>query len=180
MAQVLLFGIFCNFLPESFCVCCCCCLLFRAAPEAYGSSQDRGQIGAVAASLHHGHSHSHSNIRSQLPLRPTPQLTSMPDPWPTERGQGSWVLVGFISTVPQQELPKSFWFAVAWCGTCGHRGMSTYIFIALYHCILLFFSKHYLVSTFPIQPQHFDDCIIFFPYYWNFRIFLILLLWLTT
>ena len=37
-------------------------LLFRAAPEAYVSSQARGQ--------------------------PTPQLTAMPDPWPTERGQG--------------------------------------------------------------------------------------------
>ena len=27
--------------------------LFRASPEAYGGSQDRGQIGAIAASLHH-------------------------------------------------------------------------------------------------------------------------------
>ena len=27
--------------------------LFRAAPAAYGGSQARGQIGAVAASLHH-------------------------------------------------------------------------------------------------------------------------------
>ena len=31
-------------------------LLFRAAPEAYGSSQARGRIRAVAASLHHSHS----------------------------------------------------------------------------------------------------------------------------
>ena len=30
--------------------------LFRAAPAAYGGSQARGQIGAVAASLHHSHS----------------------------------------------------------------------------------------------------------------------------
>ena len=29
------------------------CYLFRATPEAYGSSQARGQIGATAASLHH-------------------------------------------------------------------------------------------------------------------------------
>ena len=28
-------------------------LLFRAAPVAYGSSQARGQIGAVAVGLHH-------------------------------------------------------------------------------------------------------------------------------
>ena len=39
-------------------------LLFRAAPMAYGSSQSRGQIGAVAAGLHH----SHSNVGSELHL----------------------------------------------------------------------------------------------------------------
>ena len=31
------------------------CLLFRAAAEAYGGSQARGSIGAVAASLHQSH-----------------------------------------------------------------------------------------------------------------------------
>ena len=36
-------------------------LLYRAAPAAYGGSQARGQIGAIAASLHH----SHSNARSE-------------------------------------------------------------------------------------------------------------------
>ena len=30
--------------------------LFRAAPVAYGGSQSRGPIGAVAADLHHSHS----------------------------------------------------------------------------------------------------------------------------
>ena len=48
--------------------------LFRASPVAYGSSQARGLIGAVAA----GHSHSHSHTRSELSLQPTPQLTAMP------------------------------------------------------------------------------------------------------
>ena len=51
-------------------VCVCCCLsiyvfirlflgggLFRAAPMAYGNSQARDQIRAVAAGLHHSHSH---------------------------------------------------------------------------------------------------------------------------
>ena len=37
---------------------------FRATPVAYGGSQARGQIGAVANSLHH----SHSNTRSKLRL----------------------------------------------------------------------------------------------------------------
>ena len=50
--------------------------LFRAAPAAYVGPQARGQIGAVAASLHR----SHSNMGSELPQRPTLQLTSMPDP----------------------------------------------------------------------------------------------------
>ena len=54
----------------------------RAAPTAYGGSQGRGQIGAVATSLPHSHSHSHSNMGSKPRLGPTPQLkaTATPDP----------------------------------------------------------------------------------------------------
>ena len=48
----------------------------RAALTAYGGSQARGLIGAVAAGLHH----SHSNSGSEPLLRPTPQLMAMPDP----------------------------------------------------------------------------------------------------
>ena len=48
----------------------------RAAPTAYGDSQARGLIGAVVASL----CQSHSNVGSESCLRPTPQLTAMPDP----------------------------------------------------------------------------------------------------
>ena len=58
---------------------------FRASPAAYGGSQARGLIGAVAAGLHH----SHSNARSEPHLGPTPQLTATRDPQPIERGQGS-------------------------------------------------------------------------------------------
>ena len=43
---------------------------------AYGGSQARGPIVAAAAGLHH----SHSNGRSEPRLRPTLQLTAMPDP----------------------------------------------------------------------------------------------------
>jgi len=46
-----------------------------AAPTAYGGSQARGLIGAVAASLHQ----SHSNAGSEPRLQPTPQLTATPD-----------------------------------------------------------------------------------------------------
>ena len=60
-------------------------IFFCATLTAYGSSQARGQIRAVAASLHH----SHSNMGSELHLRPIPQLTATPDPQTTEQGQGS-------------------------------------------------------------------------------------------
>ena len=48
----------------------------RAAPVAYGGSQARGLIGAVAAGL----CQSHSNAGSQPRLQPTPQLMATPDP----------------------------------------------------------------------------------------------------
>ena len=51
-------------------------LSLRAAPAAYGGSQARGLIGAVATSLHH----SHSNSGTEPYLRLTPQLTASPDP----------------------------------------------------------------------------------------------------
>ena len=46
------------------------------APAAYGGSQARGRIGAVAAGLRQSHS---SNTRSEPSLQPTPQLTATPD-----------------------------------------------------------------------------------------------------
>ena len=47
-----------------------------AAPAAYGGSQARGPIGAVATGLRQ----SHSNAGSEPHLQPTPQLTATPDP----------------------------------------------------------------------------------------------------
>ena len=54
--------------------------LFRDTPVAYGGSQARGPIGAVAAGL----CHSHSNSGSEPHLQPTPQLVATPDTYPTE------------------------------------------------------------------------------------------------
>ena len=57
----------------SVCLFVCLFCLFAiswAAPMAYGGSQARGLIGAVAASLHH----SHSNARVEPPLQSTLQL----------------------------------------------------------------------------------------------------------
>ena len=47
----------------------------RATPAAYGGSQARGGIGAVAAGLRQ----SHSNSGSEPRLQPTPQLMAVPD-----------------------------------------------------------------------------------------------------
>ena len=47
-----------------------------AAPTAYGGSQARGRIGAVATSLRQNH----SNAGSELRLQPTPKLTATSDP----------------------------------------------------------------------------------------------------
>ena len=85
-------------------------MLSRAAPMAYGSSQARGWIGAIAASLHH----SHSNAGSGPCLWPTPQLMATPDPRPTEQGHRlNYILmdiVKFISTAPHWELPRFYYF----------------------------------------------------------------------
>ena len=57
-------------------------LLFRPAPSAYGGSQDRGQIGAVAASLHHSQSNAGSLSHWARPgIEPS----------------SSWILVGFVN-----------------------------------------------------------------------------------
>ena len=69
-----------------FCLCC----LFRAVPMAYGSSQARGRIRAVAASLYHNH----SKARSEPHLQPTPQLTEFLTHWvrPEIERTPSWLL----------------------------------------------------------------------------------------
>ena len=51
-------------------------VFFRSTPVAYGSSQARGPVGAVAANLHH----SHRKVGSKLHLCPAPQLVATPDP----------------------------------------------------------------------------------------------------
>ena len=73
-----------------------------------GGSQARGPVGAVAASL----CQSHSNAGSKPSLQPTPQLTAMPDPYPTEQVQGSNLqphgsYSDSLTTAPRQELQES-------------------------------------------------------------------------
>ena len=56
----------------------------RGAPAAYGDSQARGRIRAIATGLRQ----SHSKVGSKPLLQPPPQLTATPDPQPTGQGQG--------------------------------------------------------------------------------------------
>ena len=77
--------------------------LFRAAAAAYGSSQARGQIRAVAAHLYH----SHSSVGSKPHLLPIPQLQQRRIINPVRPGiepASSWILAGFVIAEPQQEL----------------------------------------------------------------------------
>ena len=54
----------------------CLFVFSRVAPEAYGGSQAKGLIRAIATGLHH----SHSNTRSEPHLLPISQRTAMPHP----------------------------------------------------------------------------------------------------
>ena len=65
-----------SYLSTSFFFFICLFAFSRADPMAYGDSQARGLIGAVATSLHQSQSNAGSERRLQL----TPQLTAMPDP----------------------------------------------------------------------------------------------------
>ena len=69
---------------ESFCFLFLFCL-FRAVPVAYGSSQARGQLGAVAAGLHH----SHNSTRSEPVLNPLNKARE----WTRVLMDTSWVLL---------------------------------------------------------------------------------------
>ena len=73
------------------------CLFYRAPLRAYGSFQARGWIGAAAAGLCHRPSVAHGNARFLTHgERPGIKPTS------------SWVLVGFVTTEPCQELQKFY------------------------------------------------------------------------
>ena len=85
--------------------------LFRATSVAYGGSQSRGRIGAIAACLHH----SHSNEGSKPRLRPTVtahgnggSLTH----WvrPGIKPTSSWILVGFVNHWATMGIPVFFFF----------------------------------------------------------------------
>ena len=96
---------------------------FRAAPTTYGSSQAGGRIGAVAASLCHSHSNTGSGASSVTCTTVHGTAGSLTH-WARPRIQpaSSWILVGFLTPEPLQELMKGrnrnlWWGSVV--GTCG-------------------------------------------------------------
>ena len=72
-------------------------LLFRAAPSACGSSQARGQIGAIAASLHH----SHSQTGSKQHLRLTQVSGHLPCVTVHEPFPPLWAFTSPINSAPE-------------------------------------------------------------------------------
>ena len=139
-------------------------VFFRAAMVAYRSSQARGRTGATAAGLRH----SHSNTRSELHLRPTPQLMAALDPQPTEWCHGwnpyphgsSWVgnpwatraippfLGGCICS-----LGKFLGQRLNWCHSSGNTGSLTCCatrecFLDPYSTFILLFIGNYSLSLY--------------------------------
>ena len=93
-----------SFSQSSFLFVCFVFLLFRAAPVAYGGSQARGWIRAIAAGLRQSHSSAGTLTHWARPgIEPSP----------------SRILVGFVSSTPQRELQKGLFFPQ--CFTCKFR-----------------------------------------------------------
>ena len=69
---------------------------------AYGSSQARGQIGAMAASLHHSHRIRAASVTYTTAHGNTGSITH--GVRPGIKPASSWILVSFVSTAPQLEL----------------------------------------------------------------------------
>ena len=81
---------------------------FRATSMSYGESQARGQIRAVAASLHHSHN---TTIQATSVTYTTAHGNAESlSHWarPGIKPVSSWILVRFIFAEPRQELPTYF------------------------------------------------------------------------
>ena len=75
--------------------------LFRAAPTAYGNSQAKGHIRAVAASLHHSPAIQDPNCVCDVHHSSPKCLTHLPRA--RIKTASSGILVSFVTAEPQQE-----------------------------------------------------------------------------
>ena len=97
------------FFPFFFLVFC----LFRASPMAYGDSQARGWIRAVAAGLHHSHSHSSCGIRAMSVICTATHINvGSLIHWarPGIKPAFSWILVSFVNHWAMTGTPVSLHF----------------------------------------------------------------------
>ena len=81
---------------------------FRAAPVAYANSQATGWIRAAPTGLHHSHSKAGSTRATSPTYTTAHSNTRSLTHWarPGIESASSWILVKFITTEPQQELPS--------------------------------------------------------------------------
>ena len=86
---------------------------FRATPKSYGSSQFRGWIRAAAASLHHSTAmwDPSTSVTYTADQSNTRSLTHWASPW--IKPSSSWILVMFVTTEQQRELPRMDLFYLA-------------------------------------------------------------------
>ena len=112
------------------CVCgggCVCVCLFRATLKAYGGSQARGRIGAVATGLYQSHSNAGSEPLSGTYTTAHGSTGSLTH-WlrPGINPTSSWILVGFVNHWDATET--SFY--------------TVYRTFFLLHCLISFLSLH--------------------------------------
>ena len=138
--------------------------IFRAAPVAYGGSQARGLIQAVATSLHHSHSNAGSRAASATYTAAHGNTGSLIH-WvrPGIKPTSSWVLVGFITTEPQWDFlnfkcisnilhlysPHNFW---VWYHIC----IQIISYLTVYVPLLVSFPIHnflFLAVVFSLSPR---------------------------
>ena len=83
-------------------------LLFRAALKAYGGSQARGRVGAAAASLYTATALPDLSCVCDL-YHSSQQLQILnPLSGPKIKLASSWIIVGFVSAKPRQELKGKY------------------------------------------------------------------------
>ena len=125
---------------------------FRAIPAAYESSQARGKIGAVGASLRHRHSHAGSEPR----LWPTPQLRQRWILHPLSEAkdwtESSWILVGFTTAKLPRELHQCAVLMAYFPFTFG-LGLEAFLFFATTASKLLL-PKSSVDAMFPSPGLH--------------------------